>query len=411
MRSDSGPRARPAAVRLALVANCAVSLLLPTSVRAQADIQASIRESQERLEAIRSERSTLQGEMTQLAGQVHTISEEIENLERRIGASASVLAELDVQIDAVRSAVSLTTQDMLSTIDGLTHRKAVLRERLRSIYKRGPLNAFRVLMAARSFADLINRYKYLHLIALYDRTLVSQVSELAAKLTEQRSQLAADLDHLNRLRDEKSLEMGRLESLEGERERRLIGFRSRESEAASQLAQLERDEQRLRNLVAELERARREAERDAGVATTPSITTADIGNLNWPVEGRIVYNFGPERQGGTTISREGVGIAAPRGTPVRVVERGQVDYAGPVGLWGPSVIVSHGGGYFSLYLYLEALTVREGDIVEAGRVIGYVGALSSADQTEPHMEFQIREPNPNDQPIAVDPVRWLRRRS
>jgi len=396
---------------LAMLTGCAGPFFAPTSLRAQTDIQESIRESQQRLETIRGERSALKGEMTELAGQVHTVSEEIENLERRIGASASVLAELDVQIDAVRSAVGLTTEDMLLTVDRLTFRRAVLQERLRSIYKRGPLNAFRVLMAARSFADLINRYKYLHLIALYDRTLVSQVSELAAKLTDQRTQLAADLTHLNRLRDEKVLEMGRLESLEGERERRLVGFRSRESEAASQLAQLERDEQRLRNLVAELEKARREAERDAGVATTPSITTADIGNLNWPVEGRIVYNFGPERQGGTTISREGVGIAAARGTPVRVVERGQVDYAGPVGLWGPSVIVSHGGGYFSLYLYLEGLTVREGDVVEAGRVIGYVGALSSADQSEPHMEFQIREPNPNDQPIAVDPVRWLRRRS
>ena len=90
---------------------------------------------------------------------------------------------------------------------------------------------------------------------------------------------------------------------------------------------------------------------------------------------------------------------------------GQVDYAGPIGLWGPTVIVSHGGGYFSLYLYLESLTVGEGEVVEAGRVIGYVGPPSSADQSEPHMEFQIREPNPNDQPIAVDPVRWLRRRS
>ena len=411
MPADPGMGSRTVATALALLAGCAASLMAPTALFAQEDIQQSIRESQQRLEAIRGERSDLKVEMSELAGQVHTISEEIENLERRIGASASVVAELDVQIDAVRSAVSRTTQDMLLTIDGLTFRRAVLQERLRSIYKRGPLSALRVLLAANSFADLINRYKYLHLIALYDRTLVDQVSELVARLTEQRTELAADLEHLSRLRDEKVLEMGRLESLEGERERKLVGFRSRESEAASQLAQLERDEQRLRSLVANLERARREAEKDAGVATTPSITTADVGNLNWPVEGRIVYDFGPERRGGTTISREGVGIAAARGTPVRVVERGQVDYAGPVGLWGPSVIVSHGGGYFSLYLYLENLTVREGDVVEAGKVIGYVGALSSADQSEPHMEFQIREPNPNDQPIAVDPVRWLRRRS
>ena len=66
--------------RAAMLVGCAW-LFAPAALVAQEDIQQSIRESQQRLEAIREERANLQGEMTELAGQVHTISEEIENLE------------------------------------------------------------------------------------------------------------------------------------------------------------------------------------------------------------------------------------------------------------------------------------------------------------------------------------------
>ena len=80
MRSDFRPASRVVLATLAPLTVCTGALLLPPSLRAQADIQESIRVSQERLESIRGERTTLQGEMTQLAGQVHTISEEIEKV-------------------------------------------------------------------------------------------------------------------------------------------------------------------------------------------------------------------------------------------------------------------------------------------------------------------------------------------
>lgn len=398
------PVAFPAAVLLA-----AAVLARAPAARAQDVIGERISESQRRLDEIRREREQLRGEMRELTGQAHDVSEEIRNLERQIGSSSSVLAELDIQMRALGDQVSETTREMLRTHDQLAVRRAELQERLREIYKRGPLQSVQVLLEARSFADLISSYKYLHLVALYDRMLVRQVEGLERTLAEHRAALTGDYAHLSGLRTEKATAIDDLERLERQRQRRLATVRARESRAESRLAALARDEEQLRNLIAELERARREAERLAGTASTSTLRTSDLGQLGWPVDGDVLYRFGPERRGGTTINRPGIGIGAPRGTPVKAVEAGRVEWAGARGLQGQTVILNHGGGYWSIYLYLERLRVKVGDRVGAGDVLGHVGGDDGAGDG-PHIEFQILEPGPGGVPREVDPVRWLRER-
>ena len=89
---------------------------------------------------------------------------------------------------------------------------------------------------------------------------------------------------------------------------------------------------------------------------------------------------------------------------LRAVEAGVAVLAGPFEGYGPTVVVSHGGGYYSLYLYLRDLSVREGDTVGRGQVVGRVGGSRTPEG--PHIEFQIRSPGGE----AVDPLGWLRRR-
>lgn len=371
-------------------------------------IRRQILESQERLAEIRNEREQLRQQLDDLSSQVHSVSAEIRNLERQIGSSSSVVAELDLQINALLEQVSITTADMLRTRDRLTARQVVLRERLREIYKRGAMGAVQVLLSARTFSDLLNRYKYLHQIALFDRMLVQEVTRLEGQLERQRDRLEQEVRTVQDLRDEKTRELEDLERLEQQRQRRLRTYASRQTQAESRLAHLTREEERLRNLLSELERARREAERRSGVASVSTLRTSDLGNLDWPVEGDIVYGFGPERDGNTTILREGIGIGAPTGSPVRAVEAGTVEYAGPRNLYGQSVILSHGGGYYSVYLYMQGLQVSQGQRVQAGQVIGTVGGSASPEGA--HLEFQIYEPSGGGV-RAVDPVRWLRGRS
>lgn len=376
---------------------------------AQSAILDQIRDSQDRLDQIRRERQQMAREYDELRGQVHTFEEEITNIEGRIGSSRSALDELDLQIQAYAVQVDETTRDMLRTHDELVLRRTELQARLRDIYKRGDLHAIQVMVEARSFGDLLSRYKYLHLVARYDRTLVNQVQRLDERLVEQRQQLAQEFARLRSLRGEKQREVQDLEALEAQRARRLANTQRRVMQTQTRISELDEEERQLGNLLAELERARREAERVAGTSSTPSLRTSDLGSLNWPVQGSVVYRFGEAKPDVEDVWK-GIGIGAPRGTPVAAVESGSVAWAGARGVLGQTVILDHGGGYWSGYLYLQDLAVRSGDQVSSGQVIGHVGG-DEGSAAGTHVEFQIYEPGRDGNPRQVDPVRWLRGRS
>ena len=378
------------------------------------ELQRQIQESQRRLEAIREERARLQGEMDQIRGRVRDASAELRNIEQQLSASRSVLAEVDFQAEVVAGQVQETTRELLNTREELKEDKAVLYRRVRDIYKRGPLSTLRVLLGAESFADLLTRYRYLQIIASYDRALVDRVSELETVLEAHGRSQEESLAELGRLRQMKLGEVAELRSVERDRQAALNQFRDREQQAQTRLEQLDADESRLTGLMDDLERRRLEEERrrelsGLGREGPSSLSGSDAGSLDWPVDGPLAYRFGREqRPNGTVLRWNGIGIQAPTGTPVRAVKAGTVVLAGPFEGYGPSVVLSHGGGFYTLYLYLEEVGVVQGRDVQLGQVIGTVGGSQTPEG--PHIEFQIRAPTEGSTPLAQDPLEWLRPR-
>ena len=394
------------ASRRTLAAACAAALL-GTAFLAPAfaqDPSSRLAQSETRLEAIRLERQRLRQDLAGIAGQFATDSAQLVNIERQIAASSSLIAEFDVQLGVLGNLLSDMTRDILLTRDRLTANRAVLNERLRHIYKRGPLETIEALLASRSFSDLLNRYKYLREVAVFDRMLVNQVAELEVRLADQRSSLGRETERVKRIRAENLREYQELGRLEQQRQERLQAFSGRRAEARSTLTRLAAEEQELRNLIADLEARRRSAEIEAGPVTVSAFTTSDLGNLPWPVRGEILWQFGPDSDGRTTIPREGIGIGAARGAPVRTVHGGAV-VSVAARTYGQTVIIDHGGGYYSSYQKLQGVVVGEGQRVEMQQVIGNVGG----DAANPHIEFHIYEPG-TPGPRAVDPLRWMRSR-
>ena len=379
------------------------------------DIQRQIQESQRRLEAIRDERARLQAEMEQVRGRVRDASSELRNIEQQLSASRSVLSEVDFQAEVTAAQVQETTAELLRTREELKENKAILHRRVRDIYKRGPLHSLQVLLGADSFADLLSRYRYLQLIATYDRALVDRVAQLESALEDHGQLQAQSLAELGRLRQAKLGEVAELRSVERDRQAALEQFQDRERQTQSRLEQLDADEARMTDLIGDLERRRLEEERRRALAGVgregPStLSGADAGSLDWPLEGNLLYRFGLERKpNGTVLRWNGIGIQAPAGTPVKAVKAGSVVLAGPFEGYGPTVVLSHGGGFYTLYLYLEEIGVVQGREIQAGQVVGTVGGSQTPEG--PHMEFQIRAPIAGGAPQAMDPLQWLKSRS
>ncbi len=367
-------------------------------------LEHQIADSRQRLSQIRDEKQRLRSEMSALVEQVHEVAAELDNLNEQIANQEKLLRELDRQLAIQDQQIAATTGDLLRTKDELVEKKVLFARRARDLYKRGPLAEIQVLLAAESFADLINRYRYLYLVALHDRLLVSQIEELKNRLQEQWEKLRREVSGLRDAREAKVTELQDLHYLEQQRQGRLRAVRGLQTSARRRLEELEHDERELANLVERLEREREAAEALAATAPTAGTLTPSVrGALDWPVDGRVIYRFGRQRNDdGTVILRNGIGIAAGQGGPVKAVRPGTVVFAQPYLSYGPSVILSHGGGYYSLYLYLSEILVAEGAAVAAGQPLGRVGGAGTPEG--PHIEFQIRERG-----RAVDPLPWLRR--
>lgn len=377
---------------------------------AQGNTRRDLRESQMRLDSIRQERERLQREMQQLQSRVRDTSRELVNIGRQRAASVSALQEMEFQAAVLETMIEQTESELEAARQSLGSRADALRERLRDIYKRGPLHTVRVLLSAESFGDLVSRYKYLHMIATSERLLMENVKRLERDLLEKEEGLREDQRALDLLRQQKAREVQDLERLEARSRQTLNQMRQAEATTASLIEKSEQDERRLAAIIDRLERDRLAEERRGEAAAPANITTSELGTLNWPVDGRLVYRFGPERRSnGITLTNNGIGIAAPAGTPVRAVEAGTVSHAGPFEGYGSMVMVNHGGGYYTLYLYLQSVSVRAGETITRGQTIGTVGG----EQTEhgAHLEFQVRAPVRGTIAEPVDPLTWLRARS
>ena len=97
---------------------------------------------------------------------------------------------------------------------------------------------------------------------------------------------------------------------------------------------------------------------------------------------------------------DGMDFAAPIGTPVRATGDGRVAETQKNGAQGVKVAIDHGYGYMTVYAHLEKFTVKTGQKVTRGEIIGTVG--TSGVSTAPHLHYEVHK---NGKP--VNPINYF----
>jgi murein DD-endopeptidase MepM/ murein hydrolase activator NlpD len=121
-------------------------------------------------------------------------------------------------------------------------------------------------------------------------------------------------------------------------------------------------------------------QREALGAATPSI---------WPVAGWLSSAYGSRRDPftGAPDFHAGLDIAADRNEAVKATANGTVESAGYSGSYGNLVVLSHGFGMTTRYGHLARMTVRPGQKIRRGEIIGYVG--STGRSTSSHLHYEV----------------------
>ncbi|MEK7384873.1 MAG: M23 family metallopeptidase, partial [candidate division NC10 bacterium] len=138
-------------------------------------------------------------------------------------------------------------------------------------------------------------------------------------------------------------------------------------------------------------------------------TTADTplweGPFVQPRNTKVFANFAETRTyvyGGREVDTQvhyGFDLASTRQSPVPAANKGAVVFAGPLTIYGNTVIVDHGLGLQTLYAHLSSIGVKVGDAVEQGQELGRTGTSGLAVGDHLHFEVLVNG-------VSVTPLEW-----
>jgi septal ring factor EnvC (AmiA/AmiB activator) len=415
---------RPLAAALAL----AFPVLLPISAKAQPPLE-TLRQSDQELEAIRSEQKKAAETQARLKAEIDAIGADRRKLNQALIDTASRLRAVETRIaETEKRLIPLNESERLLR-RSLEERRAVIAQVLAALQRIGRQPPPAIMVSPEDALQSV-------------RTAIM----LGAVLPEMRAKadaLAADLSALLRIRREIADERERLvrdiASLTEERQRISLLSEERHKKQAETEKALEAEQQRalalarqvdnLKDLIGKVEqgldsasRAARSAERtavqkpkdsridlaalrDPGRLAPAIAFSAARGHLPLPVNGVRIREFGgPDRLGGT---EKGLSIATRAGAQVTSPCDGWVVYAAAFRNYGQVLILNAGDGYHVILAGMELISVNVGQFVLTGEPVAIMGSGSYAAATltsgssKPVLYVEFRKDG-----IPIDPGPW-----
>jgi murein hydrolase activator len=281
-----------------------------------------------------------------------------------------------------------------------------------SVYKKGKDDEIAALLNSESVQQALIRYKYLQKFSEKRKRDLSEYQKNKSDLVELKDRYEKERKEKILLAEQKETEANDLQKKLAERKQVLNAIRRDKTELKKSITLKRSAESKIRNLIAKLieeEEAKRKAERDrlAKLETSKlrkeskhkapiekkhieseatydvDISTAELssfsllkGKLNWPISGgKIIRHFGEDKNTklNTVTLNYGVDIKASSDLNIKAPCEGVVSAIDWIPGYGGVIIITHKGGYRTVYSHFSDIYVKEGDRVKSGSVVAKVG--------------------------------------
>ena len=369
-----------------------------------------------KLAAVRTKIARQQARALRLQDQISSLTNDIHTLQLRVGDVSSRLSALQEDLDLhKRRLEKLNELFRLQTIrfNTLKHEYRLslrrLNLRLVDLYKQNEPTTVDVVLASRSFQDVLDQLDYLGTVATQDKKVAAQVATAKQQVKVQRSKtivvrqgvqheatiIDARVQQAAILRGQLLDTKGTLAAKRASHSRALVITRS---QVKDEIAESEALAQSSAVLAAKL-RARDASDGGSGGSSPPAGSSGSgvsSSGLAWPVNAPITSPFGM-RWG---RMHEGIDLGAAYGSPIAAAAAGTVVWCGWMDGYGNLVVIDHGNGLATAYGHQSRIVVGCNQTVAQGQTIGYVG--STGHSTGPHLHFEVRV---NGSP--VDPLGYL----
>ncbi len=362
-------------------------------------VQSDIRKQKKKLaEAARTEKSVI-SDLRKVDSQLNDLEDQITATKNQIKSLKGNIAALESEMNVQSKSIASQKQRLrtrLRTLQRINSEKEVI---LMLISDEDPATILRI---SRSLSEISNRYN----------ESIQSYREALGRIKDKKRKLGGLLNNLKT--EERNLAMleDSTRSKKKEKETLLASVRKEKNTYQSMIEELKGDSERLQKIIRESEKMEKPARKRGtkGAKSAPeelpedSAFTRQRGHLPWPVRGKLAIRYGSQVDPlfNLPVFRSGIHIRTSTGSTVTAVSAGKVVYAAEFKGYGQLVVISHGGGYHTLYGNLAKIFLANEAIIKENEAIGEVGESTALGASGLYFEIRYKGK-------PLDPQQWLRK--
>lgn len=339
--------------------------------------------------------------LTLISGKVESRKRLIEESDREISEYSDSIRVKEREIKAIQARL-----DTLST-----HYARLVRG---AYVNRSPKIWYMYILASDNIGQAFRRYGYLRDLSKQMNVQATKIKDAQTELERESAKLSAMKKEAESVKALRVAEMNKLKAEENDSQKLINQLKRNKKKYQQDISRKQREVDALNREIERIIRAATEDSGKSGKSGSKTVTRKPIdytlakkfeankGKLPWPADGPVVDHFGQRYHPVYTNLKlpfnNGVTVALPVGTEIKAVFDGVVKQIVVMPGYNKCVLVQH-GNYFSFYCKLGTVSVKAGDKVKTGQVVGTVDTIGG----ETQLHFQIwsgRTPQ--------NPETWLR---
>ena len=334
-------------------------------------------------------------------------------IQEKIALRKSLIAESDARIKELNSEIGRKQKHIDSLQLRLDTMSFYYNRLVKSAYKkRDPKLWYMYIVASDNLGQGMRRYSFLKNLSREMNTQGKKIKESKAELETERAALLGMKEEAESLRAERVVEMQKLSKEEASSKTTINRLQKEKKQYQKQLASKKKEVEALNKeiarIIAETMKGVTKEKKNSSAKSTPvdyalgKEFSSNKGKLPWPVEGPVVETFGvhyhPVYKQLKLPDSDGISIAVSDGTPVKAVFEGVVKNVIVQPGYNKCVLVQH-GDWFTFYCKLGSVSVKAGDKVKTGQILGTVEPIAGVTQ----LHFQLWSSKGPQNPLP-----WLR---
>jgi len=336
-----------------------------------------------------------------------TTSKRITNLDEELALINKLIQSLKKEEDINRGKINILKNDITIKENELNIMKNRYEQRVVNSYLKGRISDLEKVLSSTSWRQAVYRTQYLKIISSIEQKMTKEIENLLLRINKDRLQLESLLRQSIALKREKQKQMSSLRKMRIKREKELTRIRQDKSALANYMQEKAAGVKQLESIIKKVLEDKARFEREERIRQQQeALKTKEFnllkGQLPWPTEGRVISKFGKQWNARlkTTTDNPGIDIKGQPGSPIRSTMSGIVTTVTYIRGYGTTVIIDHGGGFYTVYSHVTNIQTHVDSEVRSGDVIAYMGDSGSVNGSKLHFEVWGKGQK-------LDPEKWL----